>query len=233
MPAKILPLREIDFAVKVGFLPKNLWKEFFAYGGLRWQNKLWRQFLKDDIFRSQSGQPDLYFPNPNHPLVKDRAPFIAKPPLLSQFGHDELVARSYLLLTRAFPAIEIKTESQLKKEIPISNKGSSLFNSRKHPDLVIVTAGQKTAIEIELNQKSRSRYRAILRCYRSLGYSRIIYVIRSKATLSAVESAADEVSFPRDLISLGFGSVSDWRHDPASTPIHFERATQTLNDLLK
>ena len=233
MRPKFLPIREIEFAVAVGFLTKDLWREFFANGGLRWQQMVWKQFKEDEIFRSRPESPDLYLPNPSHPLVREKAPYLAKAPILNQLGHDVLVARSYLMLTRAVPELEIKTEALLKREDPLRNKGVRVSDSRKHPDLVASSESKTVAIEIELTQKSRRRYGAILRNYRRLGYSRIIYVIRSKTTMNAIENAASDVSFPIETIPIGYGSLSDWRVDPLSTPITFDREVRTLREILR
>lgn len=232
MRAKYHPLEEMEFAARVGFLTRTLWREFFGSGTLRWQNMVWRRLKEDGFFRAHAGMPGLYLPNPQHPLLDLRAPYIAKPPILSQLVHDELVARSYLLLKRELPNSELKTEAYLKKEAPINNKGLRVEQSKKHPDLVLNLDGDLTAFEIELSQKSRARYRAILRGYRAGGFERIIYLIRSKGVMNAIESAAHEVSFPRSEIPLGFGSIADWRLNPLETAIHFDHATEKVSDLI-
>ena len=232
MRATNVVLPEVEFAVRVGFLTKNIWKEFFASGGLRWQQKLWRELRVQEIFNSRSEWPDLYIPNLKHPMVKGAATYLAKPPVLNQITHDEFVARSYILLTRKFPDLEIKTEALLKRENPLCNKGRGVSDSEKHPDMVVVSGREKTAIEIELNQKSKARYEAILRCYRRLGYARVLYVIRSDATRSAILGAANEVKFPLDKIPLGFASVANWRLDPSRTPIDFGHIKQVLTEIL-
>lgn len=81
MPAKYLPHREIEFAVNVGFLTKKMWREFFAEGGLRWQQMLWRQLRTEGYFKARPDWPDLYLPNPTHPFVKERATHLARAPL--------------------------------------------------------------------------------------------------------------------------------------------------------
>jgi hypothetical protein len=232
MRPQFLPIPEIEFAVRVGFLTKEIWREFFATGGLRWQQMVWRQFREKGIFRSRAEWPDLYLPNPKHPLVRERSTYLAKAPILNQLGHDVLVARSYLLLKRALPGLEIKTEALLKREDPLRNKGERVSDTRKHPDLIVISGDKTTAIEIELTQKSRRRYGAILRNYRRLGYSKIIYVIRSKATMNAIENAASDVSFPTEAIPIGYGSIANWRERPASTEITFDHEVRTLMETL-
>lgn len=232
MRPRYLPREEMEFAARVGFLTRSLWREFFGKGTLRWQNMVWQRLRDDGFFRPHSGMPHLYLPNPKQSLVEVRVPHFAKPPVLSQLVHDELVARSYLLLKRELPNCELKTEAYLKKETPISNKGVRIEASEKHPDIVLAINGIKIAFEIELNQKSRARYRSILRCYRRSGFAKVIYLIRSEGTMNAVESAASEVSFPRDQIQLGFGSIGDWRANPIATEIHFEKSTERLSDVI-
>lgn len=233
MRAHNVVLPEVEFAVKVGFLTKALWKEFFAYGGIRWQQKLWRQFRVEEIFRSRSEWPDLYLPNFQHPMVKSIATYLAKPPVLNQIAHDELVARTFLLLTRQYPGLETKTEALLKRESPLYNRGRKIRDIEKHPDLVVTYRGDKIAIEIELNQKSKARYEAIFRSYRRAGYSRILYVIRSEATKLAIKKASKEVQFPTDVIPLGFGSIANWKIDPSRTPIDFGRGEILLGEILR
>ncbi len=232
MRAKYSPNEEMELAARIGFLTRSLWREFFGKGSIRWQNMVWKKLRDDGFFRPHPIMPDLYLPNPKHPLIDVRTPYFAKPPILSQLAHDELVARSYLLLQRDLPGGVLKTEAFLKKEAPISNKGLRIDASEKHPDLLLELNGQKIAFEIELSQKSRSRYRAILRCYRRGGFAKVIYLIRSDGTMNAVESAANEVSFPRDQIQLGFGSIGDWRLNPIRTEIHFDKSSEYLSDVL-
>lgn len=232
MRPKYNPTEEMELAARIGFLTRSLWREFFGRGTIRWQNMVWQKLRDDGFFRPHPRMPHLYLPNPKHPLIDVRSPYFAKPPILSQLGHDELVARSYLLLERDLPGVVLKTEAFLKKEAPISNKGLNIEATEKHPDLVLELNGQKIAFEIELNQKSRSRYRAILRCYRRGGFTKVIYVIRGEGTMNAVESAANEVSFPRDQIQLGFGSIGDWRLNPMLTEIHFDKSSERLSDVL-
>lgn len=233
MPAKYFPHREIEFAVNVGFLTKKMWREFFAEGGLRWQQMLWRQLRTEGYFKARPDWPDLYLPNPTHPFVKERATHLARAPHLTQLGHDELVARSYWLLKEKFPEIGIKTEALLQREIPFRNRGRRDRDSEKHPDLVVTLGDLEIAIEIELNQKSRRRYEAILRSYRMTEFSKIIHVITGKATMEAIERAASKVSFPKHNIQLGFASMSEWRATPASAPITFDHEDLSLMDILK
>jgi hypothetical protein len=232
MRPKYLPVREMEFAARVGFLTRNLWREFFAYGHRSWKDKVWLRLKQEGFFRAHAGMPDLYLPNAKNRLVDLRVPFVAKPPMLSQLDHDELVARSYLLLKRELPGANLKTEAYLKKEVPISNKGVRIQDVEKHPDLVLELRGEKFAFEVELSQKSRARYRSILRCYRRGGFKKVIYLIRGRGTMNAVESAAHEVSFPRDQIQLGFGSIGEWRANPLKTEIHFDHSSEILEDVL-
>lgn len=233
MPAKYLPHREIEFAVNVGFLTKDMWREFFAEGGLRWQQMLWRQLRTEGYFKARTGWPDIYLPNAAHPFVKERATQLARAPHLTQLGHDELVARSYWLLKEKFPDVAIKTEALLQREIPFQNRGRRDRDSEKHPDLVVTLGDLEIAVEIELNQKSRRRYEAILRSYRMTGFSKIIHVITGRATMEAIERAASKVSFPKHKIQLGFASMSEWRATPASAPITFDHEDLSMMDILK
>jgi hypothetical protein len=232
MRPRFLPIEELEFASRVGFLTRKLWDEFFAKGGPRWQNKLWRRLKEDGFFYSHPLMSNLYLPNPKQREVEVRVPFLAKPPNLNQLGHDELVARSYMFLKRRLPNAELRTEAYLKKEFPLRNKGARMNACEKHPDLVVSVDEEKVAIEIELTRKSRSRYRHILRSYRRANYSRILYLISSGSTKDVIESAATEVSFPTDIIKLGFGSVGSWRVDPLATSIHFSRSTELLANIL-
>jgi hypothetical protein len=232
MRPRYSPTEEIEFAARVGFLTRGIWQDFFSPGGFRWQSKIWYRLQKERLLLPYGGRLDVCLPNSKHALVQALVPFVARPPLLSQLVHDELVARSFIQLKRIYPGGEMKSEAYLKKESPINNKGLRVEEARKHPDLVLDLAGEKTAFEIELNQKSRARYRAILRGYRNGGFSRIIYLIRSEGTMNAVESAAYEVSFPRDKIQLGFGSIGEWKQSPIQTQIHFDHKSTAISELI-
>ncbi len=232
MPAKYVPVREVEFAVSVGFITKELWREFFSHGGLRWQQAVWRQFKEDEVFRMRPDAPNVYLPNRNHALVRGFCEVPARGPILNQLGHDELVARTYLQLKRTNPSIEILTEAQLKRDEPLKNKGVAISEYRKHPDLVIVAGGQRIAIEIEFNQKSRRRYQAILRTHRIKDFARIIYMVRSASTKRIIERAANDISFPVRQIPLGFGSIAEVRKNPCETPIRSGEEKCLLRDLL-
>lgn len=233
MPAKYRPIREIEFAVAVGFITKEIWREFFSTGGLRWQQMVWRQFKEDRIFNARPDAPHIYLPNRKHPLVSGISDVPAKAPILNQLGHDELVARTFLQLRRAHPRLEILSEAWLKREEPLSNRGARVADYRKHPDLVLVSGGRRIAIEIELNQKSRRRYQAILKTHRQKNFARVIYLVRSPGTKRAIERAANDIAFPIQLMPLGFGSIGELRLNPSETFIRFADSKCLLKDLLK
>jgi hypothetical protein len=229
MATKFNPEREIKFAVKVGFLTKSIWQKYFATDYQeRWRQMIWKRFLEDGYFLRHEAFAEIYYPNPKHRDVIAAAPYIAKPPNMNQFVHDEIVATTYLMLLRKFNEPAIKTEALLKREVPVSNKGLRIAEAQKHPDLSIDLGNSKVAIEIELTQKSRSRYTTALRNYRQLDYANVIYVIRSSTTKNVIESAADGVSFPRNQIGLGFASLGQWKIDPVTAPIHFDGYDKTL-----
>lgn len=228
MRSRYQPIEELAFACRVGFLTRNIWREFFAKGCQRWQNKLWARLRTDGFFRPHPAMPELYLPNPKNRTIDPGVPFVAGPPSLNQIRHDELVARTCLLIERQVPHLQVKTEAYLKKEVPLRNKGLRTVDSEKHPDLVIRNSGEETAIEIELTQKSRAKYRTILRSYRRTGFKKVIYIIRSASTMHAIDAAASEISFPRDQIQLGFGSMGDWRINPLVTKINFDHSVDPL-----
>lgn len=232
MRPKFQPIKEMAFASRVGFLTRGIWREFFAKGCPRWQNKIWARLKQERFFWQHPGLPDLYIPNAKHRLATQYTPFVAKPPNINQLAHDELVARSYLLLHRQLPDLDIKTDAYLRRALPIKSKGMRSDEVPKHPDLVLKVDGRCIAIEIELTQKTRSRYRSILRSYRRAGYDKVLYIIRSASTMHVIDSAAYEVSFPRDQIQIGFGSIGDWRVHPLTTNINFDHSTEPLSKVI-
>jgi len=234
MRPKKLPIAEITFAAKLGFLPKGLYKDFFVEGNKRWKRMKWHRLSTSAFFKRHRIDPNVLVLNAKHALVGQIAPSISRPPYVNQFYHDEIVGRSSLAIIRDLPNCRVAIEAELKKIRPLGNKGRKLSQQVKHPDLLINgTSGQKIAVEIELNSKSRARYMVALRAYRSDPVSRIVYVIRSAATKAAITAAAHQVRFPIGEIPIGFCSLYDWLENPLAANVFFGVKAVPFGSLLK
>lgn len=185
-----IPREEIAFAAKYGFLTRDLWLRFFETGGRTSQYVRWNRLTEREFFKAYPAARS------DEVLVLNRAnawKFClgdpVNPPPLAQLRHDELAASGAVRLERGRLVSGIQSEAELKRtEFDWHN---ALL---KFPDLLVQVADQKIAIELELTQKSRDRYRKLVDCYlRRQDLRYIIFVVPNKAIMNALVRAFGDV----------------------------------------
>ena len=111
------PTKEIELAVRTGFISKAIWNEFFANGKLALRNRVWMNFVERGFFRNHYSilAKDVLIPNPRHPLVLVLAgDAVAQAPAISVIEHDSIVIRTFFQLKTNGLLSAAKFESELK-----------------------------------------------------------------------------------------------------------------------
>ena len=232
------PIREIQFAAKSGFITKELWNEFFAYGCLAWQYRLWKQILKEKIFlchRSRNTK-DVWVLNKRHPLVfKTVGENISNAPFISQLGHDELMAKMTLSVMRKGIASAYRLEPELKKMAPGVRQHYETGNKEKYPDGLIQLANEdrtRVALELELTRKDLKRYRQILDTYSSYQKADlVVFILRDDRIAQTIKQAMRDTFYPKWERPIGFGRLEDWSRNPTEAKIQFSECVTTLSDI--
>lgn len=230
------PTREIELAVRTGFLSKTIWNEFFAPKEKRWRNKLWAYFSARNLFfpHYSNRAQDVLVPNPKHPMViKIAGDSIVMPPRVGVLDHDEIVTRSFLLLKDKNLFGSAKFESELKREDLRYRSHFDPADTTKYPDLLITLKAsepnKKIALELEISRKSPKRYRQMMNSYMTAKeVSAIIFITNLETIKNGIKSAIHETYFPEWEKSVGFVNLSDWKNDPLNARILFSDKMQSL-----
>jgi hypothetical protein len=234
-----LPVAEITFAAKSGFLSRSLWMDFFAMGTKSWRNSQWRALTSRGYFQRHpsSRAGDVIVPNRKSELVRRLAgDAVASAPFISQLDHDEICARIALLLERQGVIQSYLTEADQKRLFFGWNRSFLEAKSVKFPDLVLEVSGPKgkqtVAIEVELSRKSPRRYCDIFRAYRARpGHDLVVFLARANTIFDALSRAMKDVIYPTWERQVGFGSVDEWLKDPARALINLSEGSTTLAQL--
>jgi len=204
----------IKFAARSGFLTKELWEAFFATGKERWRRRQWELLKERGYFlkHSSAHSRETLVLNPHNKTVQLlTGGFREKSPYLAEIFHDEVVIQGLLKLAKGNFINRFILEKQLRRE---NTNGFELKSWRKYPDAILhLKSGKMVAIEVELRQKSKARYREIFKSYQTVkAVSEIIYVCESWEIERAVKSAAEQ--FSRQLPPLRFVTLENWLNKP-------------------
>ncbi len=236
MPVEIVPESEIWFAAKIGFLRKSLWNEFFAKGSSRWRRRQWLFFQRRSYFfrHPSSLARDVIVLNPKNLMVRELVgEDISSPPFAPQITHDEIMARSLLVLTKSGLIQDYKVEAELKRESIGQRKVHDASEKLKFPDAIVRTTSAGTfvrlAVELELTRKNPKRYRQIIGSYATKpDLNRVIFIARSNLIFENLRAAMRETYYPDWERPIGFCHLDDWIRDPANAAIHFNDGVTTL-----
>jgi len=206
----------IKFAARSGFLTKDVFEEFFAKGKDRWRRKQWDLLKTRGYFLKHSSaySRETLVLNPHSKTVQAQTGgFREKPPYLAEIYHDEVVIRGSMRLAKGERITRFVLEKQLRRE---NTERFDVKTWRKFPDAILhLKSGKMVAIEVELRQKSKARYREIFKAYQTVkAVSEIIYVCESWEIERAVRSVAEK--FGRQLPPVRFVSVNKWLETPES-----------------
>jgi hypothetical protein len=235
-----VPIAEVTFAAKTGFLSRSLWLDFFAKGRRSWRYFLWRAFLDrgDFLLHPASRAGDVIVPNRKSPLVRRLVgDAVALPPYISQLDHDEICAHIALTSEKSGLIHSFLTESEQKRLFFSSHRSYQEAKAVKFPDLFLElkseSAVRKVAVEVELSRKSPRRYCDIFRALRERpSHDLIVFLSRSEAIFDALARAMRDVNFPTWEQPVGFGRVDDWLKNPASAAINVHDGRTSLNQIM-
>lgn len=234
-----VPEREIRFAAKTGFLSKGLWQEFFVAGSASWKRRLWKSFLERGFFRphpSSLAGGVFVLTRKSPVVVRLVGDEISSPPYISQLEHDETVARILLELMRSRAIDSFQIEMELKRKFDGERRFHDGTDRLKYPDAIVEVGGRgskvRIALELELTRKDPKRYRQCVGTYASRAdVSKVIFVVRSTGIADSIRRAMRETYYPDWERPIGFGSLEDWKENPAKAVIQFGEKSMTLEQI--
>ncbi|MBY0316110.1 MAG: hypothetical protein K2Q26_11355 [Bdellovibrionales bacterium] len=235
MSAHQIPISEIKFAAKTGFLSFKLWDQYFANGAHSWRLRQWKALVIRGYFKMHPSPRagDVLVLNPKNPKVCELVPSISSPPYISQLFHDEVVASSLLRLKNEGLISGFKTEGELKAQAVGTIQPKSASEAIKYPDAIVNVANSKSiAIEVELTRKEYKRYYKIIGNYATKQYAdMILFIGNSEGIFESLRKAMRENSYPTRSQPIGFVSCEDWKSNPVTAMIHFSSHTTNMHHL--
>lgn len=236
MSLKHIPLKEISFAAKTGFLSKALWQKFFTTRSYSRNSRIWHRFVEDGYFRPHESKmlPDVLILG-NRSLVElERRGIVAvTKPHLSQFDHDEKAANIILSLEKEKVLDSFTTEAELKRKNWLWMKTTRDGKDAKFPDLTLqlpVAAKYRTvALEIEQSKKTFDRYVKVMNSYATADEIKVVvFIANQQYIFNSISRAMKEVSYPSWERPVGFGEVEAWLKDPLTAPIYMSRGVESI-----
>lgn len=231
MRQNTLTQNALRVARKSGFLTKPLWTEFFCHGKKRHQNRSWFE-LKKKYFLDHPSKIAKNVLVPIKLLAGVPAPFV------NQIEHDEEVLRIILNLEKSAEILSWKSEMELKQAHTGNLKIKKDTKTIKFPDLEIKTGHPQKAttlaLEVELNQKSKKRYKEIALTYAFHNNSDlVIFVCAEEAIERCILDSFNSVRYPFNEKPIGIAKLSEWRKDPLNGLLKINGVCTTLNILLE
>lgn len=236
MRLKTIPLREVLFAAKMGFLSKPLWEEFFARWSRSQNFRNWNKLIGDEYFRfhdSKVLRNVLVLAPRAIAELRSRGLLTVTPPHLGQFDHDTKVARIVLGLEKENVLDGFTTEGELKKKFMVWMKTSREGKSAKFPDLMLELQGagkfKTIAIEVEQSLKSFDRYRQVMDSYANAKRVEAVVFVSDRQTIfNRLTRAMKETNYPSWERPVGFGELNEWLENPATATIHLNRGVSSI-----
>lgn len=230
------PTREIQLAVRTGFLSQSIWFEFFAPKHERWRYELWTILGKRGYFLNHHSRraTDVLVPNPKHPLVqKITGDSITMPPPVGVLDHDEAVVKSFLLLKEKEILETAFFEGELKRYDLRSRRHYNPHDRTKYPDLFISLKGpnshNKIALEFEFSRKAPKRYLHMMNSFLATKeISTVVFISNLQTVKNGIKTAIRESYFPEWEKPIGFVSHDEWQKDPVNAIITFSENKKSL-----
>lgn len=240
MSAKTIPMREVLFIAKTGFLSKNLWREFFTNRSESRNSRVWNGFVRDGYFKPHDSKmlPDvLVLGHAAMTLLQKRGIPTVNKPHLGQFDHDEKVVRILLKLQKEDVLDDYTTEAELKRKFMVWMKTSKDGKDAKFPDLTLELRSpckfRRVALEIEQSKKSPDRYRKMMASYSSAkDIEAVIFISDQQSIFGQIARAMKDVHYPSWERPVGFGEMDAWLKNPLTAPIFLSRETTSLQSWL-
>jgi len=241
----IPPFRAMFFAAKIGFITREIWREyFFENANARVERRSWKQLIDRGYFMPHPNMrlKGVLILNRKKPLVLRTLQSIGLNKIVSapyekMVLHDELLGRGILEAEKSKLLLHWTTEAELKSEnlrqfrIGVEGKKS------KYPDAILKynLHGEYvlSAIEIERTMKDQSRYKTIMSNYSHIkGVALLLFVTPNEAIRDAIRQAATKSFFAPQGMRVGFMDLTDWQKKPMGAAIDFKSERISLLDYL-
>jgi hypothetical protein len=234
---KYVPLKEMRFIAKFGFLSRRLWEKYFSERSRTRNIRVWRGFVEEGYFRPHQDErysDVLFLARRSKKLLEEAGQGFVTPANVYQISHDEKVAEIALKISAAGWIEKFTTESELKKRFTDWRTLSKEGQSAKFPDLLLYGLdGSSLALEVELSRKSPERYRKMMQSYSSQNWTKTaIFISDQQVIFDRVAKAMKAVHFPSWEKQIGFSYLKNWLDDPLKAEVFLSARKTTLADLL-
>lgn len=236
MRPKTVPIREIQFAAKMGFLSKRLWLDFFTKKSASQNCRRWQSFISEKYFKaheSKSLSNVLILDKKSRALLETLGLGAVTPPHMNQVDHDEIVARILVQLEARDEILSIKTESELKKKFMLWMRTTREGRGVKFPDLSVTFNEQakfpRIAFEVELSKKNFERCKTMMVSYSTKNeIDAVVFIAEQQAIFDRLARAMKETHYPSWERPVGFSHLKGWMTDPTTAPIYMSEGVASL-----
>lgn len=237
MRLKVVPMREILFAAKMGFLSKPLWLEFFASRSRSQNARNWNKLSSEGYFQNHDSKmlPDvLVLAKKSLDELNQRGVLAVTKPHLGLFDHDLKVSKIVLNLKKEDALEDFTSEAELKKKFMVWMKTTHEGKGAKFPDLTLVLKGvskfKRVAIEVEQSVKGFDRYKQIMANYATAqNIDAVVFVSDNQTVFNRISRAMKETNYPSWERPVGFGELFVWLSNPLRAPIYLSRDVESLH----
>ncbi len=239
MRKKQVPLKEILFAAKMGFLSRAMWEDHFSKRSRTRNLRVWRQFVVDKYFEPHKSirlEDILVLGELGRFIVESSGGEVVRPPHINQIDHDEIVSRIALKILSCPEVAEVKTEGELRRKYMGWIKTTRAGREAKLPDLLVELKGPRrnvfVALEIELSRKNPERYRKVMNSYASQKTAeRVVFISAEQTIFDRLSKAMKDTQYPSWDKPIGFSKLDGWLKSPMTTDISFSDRATTLEKL--
>ncbi|MGE3759088.1 MAG: hypothetical protein AB7H97_15100 [Pseudobdellovibrionaceae bacterium] len=238
MRPKLVPMREILFAAKMGFVSRPLWEEYFARWSRAQNARNWNKLTGDGFFRAHDSKMLrnvlVLAPKAINEL-RNQGILAVTQPHLGQFDHDTKVARIVLGLEKENVLKGFTTEGELKKKFMVWMKTTHEGKSAKFPDLTLEFRGggkfKTVAVEVEQSLKNFDRYKQVMTSYANAKeIEAVVFVSDQQTIFNRIARAMKETNYPSWERPVGFGEMNEWLKNPVTALIHLNRGVSSIRE---
>lgn len=239
MIPKKVPLKEIHFAAKTGFLSRAIWEEYFSNRSRTRNIRAWRALVQEKYFapHNSNRMNDVIVPcERGRKIVEAAGGDVTSPPHINQITHDEIVSRIALGLMGSDSLVSLQTEGELRQKYMGWIKKTREGRLAKLPDLLVELSGPgrsiKVALEVELSRKNPERYRKVMNSYAAQKTAeRVVFISDEEHIFDRLAKAMKDTHYPSWEKPMGFSRLKEWTKNPFTADIYFSDEKTTLQDL--
>lgn len=240
MRPRLAPMKAIQFAAKMGFITKDIWRNHLGSGKYSWNQEQWAELTKRGYFvpHPYPYARDVLIFNPllkGTPLFERLTP--VKHPYAWQIVHDEVLAKIIIEIKKSMMVSKWMCEAELERDGALEFCLKKESKQLKYPDAIIElkTANQnfRIALEVERTRKSLKRYRSTAFAYSDKSnISLIIFICENVATIDTISGVFQQVRFPLSKQPVGFGLISEWIKNPKQAVLVINKQKTSLENIL-